>query len=515
MSRPAAQTAAWAAAAPPAGAVRALLWAAAAYALCWSLVPPLLVTSLPLDVIESLGWGHEWQWGYYKHPPLAPWVLELSLRAFGRFGPFLLSQLCVAATLWLVWRTGLRLTTPARALTGAALTLGVAYYTWPALEFNHNIAQMPLWAALGWAMLAALQQGRWRDWLWLGLLAGLGLLTKYSVGILLACLGGYVLLSPARRVLAGWGPWLALGTALLVLAPHLHWLWQSGGLPFAYAGGRAAQTGAALELRLGALRFALTQLLAHLPLALIVLAAAWPARRGMAPAEAPARWCWHTRWPGYLLTLALAPGTLTVVLGLLSGARVRDMWGSPMWAFSGLLLAVLLPTTVLRRAGPRLARGLGVWLLLASLLSAAYLAWGARWRQQPTRTDWPAAALAAQAQASWQALSSCPLDVVAGDYWLAGLVAAGPGRPSVLIDGDARFSPWVTAQRLRAHGALWLWLADATPLAPPAPLDALRADADLVPRDGRWQLPWPRRTDGQPLSVHWRAYVPRACVRPQ
>ena len=86
---------------------------------------------------------------------------------------------------------------------------------------------------------------------------------------------------------------------------------------------------------------------------------------------------------------------------------------------------------------------------------------------------------------------------------------------SVLIDGDARFSPWVTAQRLRAHGALWLWLADATPLAPPAPLDALRADADLVPRDGRWQLPWPRRTDGQPLSVHWRAYVPRACVRPQ
>ncbi len=176
---------------------RALLVAGALYLLTWTLLPPLLISSFPLDVVESLSWGREWQWGYYKHPPLAPWLLHLSYRAFGAAGPFLLSQLCIAATLWLVWLAGCRLMERERALLGTVLTLGVAFYGHPALEFNHNIAQMPLWAGLGWALLAALQDGRLRHWLALGALAGLGLLTKYSVAIVLACLGLYLVLGPA------------------------------------------------------------------------------------------------------------------------------------------------------------------------------------------------------------------------------------------------------------------------------------------------------------------------------
>ena len=87
----------------------ALGMGAAIYVLAWSFLPPLLSASLPLDVVESLAWGREWEWGYYKHPPLAPWVLHLFYVAFGKAGPFLLSQLCIATTLWMVWRTGCRL----------------------------------------------------------------------------------------------------------------------------------------------------------------------------------------------------------------------------------------------------------------------------------------------------------------------------------------------------------------------------------------------------------------------
>ena len=116
--------------------LRAIVLAAAIYVLAWSLLPPLLSASVPLDVAESLSWGREWQWGYYKHPPLAPWVLEVFYRAFGHVGPFLLSQLFIVATLWLVWRTGCRLMSRERALLGALLTMGVAYYTRPALEFT-------------------------------------------------------------------------------------------------------------------------------------------------------------------------------------------------------------------------------------------------------------------------------------------------------------------------------------------------------------------------------------------
>ena len=499
-----------------------MLAAAALYLLVWSLLPPLLTSSFALDVVESLTWGREWQWGYYKHPPLAPWVLHLFWRAFGDVGPYLLSQLCIAATLWCVWRTGLRLMTPERALIGTALTMGVVFYTHPALEFNHNIAQMPLWAALGWCLLAALQDGRLRQWLMLGLLAALGMLTKYSVAILLACLGLYLLLSPARRVLRQPGPWLGLAVALAVFAPHLVWLWQTDWLPMAYASRRATADAASHGPRLSAVVFLGTQILNHLPLALIVWVAALGARRALRQTPADTRPAssarrLHTDWPGYLLTLALGSGLLVTLLGLLLGVRLRDMWGVPMWTFSGLLVAACLPTAWLAPMRPRLMRGLAVWLVLVSLLCGIYLVYGAQWRHRAARTDWPAAALGVQVQDTWRALSHCRLDTVAGDYWLAGMaVVASPDRPSVLINGDARFSPWVTAKRLQDNGALWLW-QDSTPdqpaAAPPQPLDQLHPGPGMQWHEGVWNIAWPHDPAGPPLAVRWRAYVPTACAR--
>ncbi|MDP1171665.1 glycosyltransferase family 39 protein, partial [Klebsiella pneumoniae] len=86
-------------------------------------------------------WGHAWQWGYYKHPPFSSWVLYGFYAVLGNYGPFVLSQLCVLATLYFVWRLGRAMGSVQQAWLGALLTLGVAYYTRPALEFNHNIAQ--------------------------------------------------------------------------------------------------------------------------------------------------------------------------------------------------------------------------------------------------------------------------------------------------------------------------------------------------------------------------------------
>jgi hypothetical protein len=53
--------------------------------------------------------------------------------------------------------------------------------------------------------------------------------------------GLFMLLDPdARKALARPGPWIALATALVVMAPHLVWLVDNDFLPFAYADMRAA-----------------------------------------------------------------------------------------------------------------------------------------------------------------------------------------------------------------------------------------------------------------------------------
>lgn len=495
-------------------APRAIVVVAALYLLAWTVFPLWLGSSFALDVVESLSWGREWQWGYYKHPPVAPIVLHVFFTVFGVAGPYLLSQVCLGATVWLVWRTGCRLMPADRAAVGAALVMGVAYYTWPALEFNHNIAQMPIWAGLGYGMLAALQDDRWWRWLLLGLLAGLGLLTKYSVAIVLLSFGLYMVLTPARRRLLTPGPWLAVLAMVAVFVPHLLWLEQVGWLPFVYASHRA-ETGAGSS-RLDALGFLLTQALNHVPMLLVVGAAFWGARRSLraGPVRAPFRLM--TSEPRYLLAVAVGPGLLVTAMGLLTGGRLRDMWGSPMWAFTGLLVVACIPAAWWPALRGRLLRGMTVWLVLVTVLAATYLAYGAQWKHKPSRMDWPAQALGASAYADWERVSSCPLDVVAGDNWLSGLIATrSPSGPSVLVTGQPSYSPWVTRERLYAHGALWVWEPEREGDAaqPPQPLRDVEVGDALRTHEGTWQIPWPYDPAGTPLTVRWRAYVPAACAR--
>ena len=41
------------------------------HAALWTLLPALVCRNLPLDVIEGIAFGRDWQLGYWKHPPLA------------------------------------------------------------------------------------------------------------------------------------------------------------------------------------------------------------------------------------------------------------------------------------------------------------------------------------------------------------------------------------------------------------------------------------------------------------
>jgi len=50
----------------------------ALHGLVWSLLPTLLYPNLPLDLIEALTYGREWQLGYDKLPPLPPCPSGLS-----------------------------------------------------------------------------------------------------------------------------------------------------------------------------------------------------------------------------------------------------------------------------------------------------------------------------------------------------------------------------------------------------------------------------------------------------
>jgi 4-amino-4-deoxy-L-arabinose transferase-like glycosyltransferase len=83
-----------------------------------------------------------------------------------------------------------------------------------------------VWAVACFLFVRLLRGADPREWLWLGLVFGVGLETKYTViGLGIAMLVG-LLSTRARWQLASRWPWLGFGIALLLLVPNL--VWQVG-----------------------------------------------------------------------------------------------------------------------------------------------------------------------------------------------------------------------------------------------------------------------------------------------
>src|SRR6202043_2492747 len=75
---------------------RVFLAFAVTHIVVWTLAPWFLFPNLPLDLIEALTYGREWQLGYDKLPPLPWWTVEILYRAVGRdVGYYALAQAAV------------------------------------------------------------------------------------------------------------------------------------------------------------------------------------------------------------------------------------------------------------------------------------------------------------------------------------------------------------------------------------------------------------------------------------
>src|SRR5580704_1846813 len=95
---------------------------AAVHAALWTLLPSTLYPNLPLDLIEALTYGREWQFGYDKLPPLPWWVVEIAYRLFGVDAAYyLVAQVTVLAALALVWLLARRLVGGAGALVAVLI----------------------------------------------------------------------------------------------------------------------------------------------------------------------------------------------------------------------------------------------------------------------------------------------------------------------------------------------------------------------------------------------------------
>jgi Dolichyl-phosphate-mannose-protein mannosyltransferase len=477
----------------------------ALHALVWTVLPTLLYPNLPLDLIEALTYGREWQLGYDKLPPLPWWLIEVLHQTLGiEIAYYALAQLAVVAAFAVVWMTARPLVGAVGALIAVLIVDGLHYYNYTAAKFNHDVIQLPLWALAGYAFHAGLRRGRLRDWVLLGLALGLALWAKYFVVVLAAPLALFLLFDrDARRALATPGPWIALALALVVMAPHLIWLVRNDFLPFAYASARAAPVRGLIDHVVHPFAFAIGQLAFLLPSLIIAAAFIWPRPKSGAAAS-PATTAADAFDRRIVTLLTFGPAATTVVLSALSGRGTIAMWGYPLWLFLGLWI-VLVARTAIEPA--RLARVAVSWAVVFALFAIAFAAnysilpaFDHRYRA----VFYPGDRLADELARRFRAATGRPLTYVIGTMWDGGNVAHyAPEQPRVLIDGDPRRAPWIDLGDLRSKGAVVVWTS-GDPNVMPVRLRNIAGDAQVQPP---FTLPF-RRGD-QVLTVGW------AILRPQ
>jgi hypothetical protein len=468
--------------------------------LVWTALPALLYPNLPLDLIEALTYGREWQLGYDKLPPLPWWSVELLHRAFGvDLAYYALAQVAVVTAFAAVWATARPLVGATGALVAVAVLDGMHYFHFTAAKLNHDVIQLPFWALAGYAFHAGLRRGGLSHWALLGGALGLALWAKYFVVMLAIPLALFLLIDrDARGALATPGPWLAAAVALVVAAPHLLWLVRNDFLPFAYASARAAPARGLLDHLLHPLQFVLGQLVFMAPSLLIAAALFWPRPAADAP---PAADAFDRR---IVAVLAFGPGAATLALSALTGRGTIAMWGYPLWLFLGVWL-VLRARDAFEPA--RLGRIAALWagvfaaFALAFLLSYTMLpALDHRYRA----VFFPGERLAQELARGFRAATGMPLAYVIGGMWDGGNVAHyARDKPRVLIDGDPRRAPWIDIGDLLSKGAVVVWTGGDPHVMP----QALRRLAGEAQVQHPLTLPY-RRGEGM-LTVGWAILRPR------
>lgn len=212
---------------PYAGTLAALVFGVTVYRL---LTREALGLGLHFDEAQYFVWSLKPAWGYFSKPPMVSWVIGAARLVCGDGAACirLPSALAFAGATAFVFLTGRRLFDERVAFWAALLFFLapiVAFLSW----FITTDALLVLaWSAALYGLVRALQAAAPRAalawWLFTGFVAGLGLLSKYTMGIFAVSAGGYLLTTPILRGhLRTPGPWLGAALAGLLFAPNLAW----------------------------------------------------------------------------------------------------------------------------------------------------------------------------------------------------------------------------------------------------------------------------------------------------
>ena len=378
--------------------------------LIWTLVPALSNKNLPLDTIEALAWGSDLDWGFNKHPPLSAFAAEVFYQIFGSqdWAYYFLSQLFVIIAFFAVYKFSEEILNDKKfALLSVLLLEGIYFYNFTTPEFNVNVAQLPFWALTVYYTWRCIKHDKATDYVLLGLFAGLGILSKYLfvylvIGIKLVFI--YFLRKGKKIKFSHY--FIAGPITLIILLPHLIWLTENNYITIFYGLQRTGGVGGFLDHLIYPLIFLGKQIGLLIPFLLMSF---------FLIKKIKSKINFKDEKLVFLLLTTVAPIFLMLLTSMILGAKIRTMWMTPFYLFSGTLMIYIFKSQINLYKLKRFA-SVFIFLFLFSPFTYTYVSI----IQTDKRTDFPGKEISENIQIIWNNKYDSEITHVLGDEWYAG-----------------------------------------------------------------------------------------------
>lgn len=408
--------------------------------LIWSVLPILLRANLPMDSAEALIWGMVGEWGTNKHPPLSGWLADWVWLLSGKnpYSLYVLSQILVCGGLIYIYKLAKCFLSSEKSLIAAVLMEGVAYYSILTPEYNCNIVALLLWPACSYYFYQGIKQNHWSDWTLFGIFAGLNIINKYVSGALLLSLGLYLLFTPQGRVrLKSWQLYCGALIAFAFIVPHFVWLYNRDFFVLDYFLGRAS--GHSLAYGLGhiiyPLKFLAAQVLTSVAVWIVILTARRHAEHQTVSVGKNER--------RFVFYAGILPLLIMTFVPLLTGVKLKSMWGSPALYMLTIIILIYLPFDVAKLKKQLLKTAYGLMILFGLAFSL-----------QCQMTLSPKFNL--NASDFVEKVAGADIKYVGGNVWLASIIGVyNPQNPAVVFEMNPHNNPWIDMNDALAKG-IWV-----------------------------------------------------------
>ena len=395
----------------------------------WTIIPYFSNKNLPLDIIEALAWGQDFDLGYNKHPPLSAWIPGLLFKIFGNkdWIYYLLSQVFILISFIFLWKlSSFFLNKKSHILLSILAIEGIAFYTFDTPQFNVNICQIPLWIGTVYFFFKSIKDNKITDWIFLGVFAALGFLTKYIFVYLLISLFFYLIFILTKKKRINFKFLYALLIFFLITAPHFKWLIQNDFTTLYYA----LKRGGLNEFNiynhlLNPIKFLINQITILLPFLLLIY---------FLIKKIKIRLPLNNEKFIFLLFSFLLPFLLILITSIITGSRIRTMWMIPFYSLIGIFFIFLYQDQINFKKIKNFIILLIIFLIVSPIL------YSLRSIYSDSRTSYEGRKIASQIEREWKTISKDKISNVGFSEWYAGNLSYQlSNRPKVFLEENNDF----------------------------------------------------------------------------